>query len=215
MLLGSAAWEDVVEGWLAVVEDSVGRLEVRVIATVLLVITVEVGISDELSLVELITELSEVICDEAEAVSVGDAEVTLTVAGGASTVTEELETSFVAEGRIVSTDDDDAIAVDVSADAVDETSDGVGIDVGGISEVTGRVGMGSVVWYALLCRKVVSLIYIFPADSQLTRCSQRQYLSHWPRSLSTRLWWHLEQPLRTRQSTLPPRSTQRKETRQD
>lgn len=156
MLLGSAAWEDVVEGWLTVVEDSVGKLEVRVAATVLLAINVEVGISDELSLVKLITELSEVICDVVEAVSVADAEVTLIVAVGASTVTEELETALVTEGRIVSTDDDDAIAVDVSADAVDETSDGVGIDVEGVSEVTGRVGMGSVVWYALQSHNIVS-----------------------------------------------------------
>ena len=128
------------------VEDSAVKLEVKVATAVLLAVTVDVGISDELSLVELVRGPSEVNCEVADTVSMPYAEVTPTVVVGVSMDIEELETPFVVEGKIDSCDDNDTIVVDAATDAVDETSNDVEIDMEGTSVVTGRVGMGRVVW---------------------------------------------------------------------
>jgi hypothetical protein len=124
----------------------VTMLEVEVNSTVLLVASVEVGTTDELSLSKVeagTADLDEVAWEVTDAgwVIVAEAEVTTVV--GPSTDIDELEVSIEMEDGIV-----DAIVVEDSVDAVLETSEAVWVTgeetVVENSKLRGSVVSGSV-----------------------------------------------------------------------
>jgi hypothetical protein len=145
VLLGEAAGE-VVVGVTITVEEGVTMLEVEITSTVVLVASVDVGTTDELSLSKLevgTAELDEVAWEVTDAgwVTVAEAEVTTVV--GSSTEIDELEVPAEAEDRIV-----DAMVVEDSGNPVLETSEAVWVTgeetVVENSKLRGSVVSGSV-----------------------------------------------------------------------